>query len=293
MLRDLAPSSYYGYWREIIRVYNACQLTLPSDKLDAISGVAKDLEKVLDSRYLAGIWVKHICTDLLWSNRSRDGVAYNQDFGTRNREYQAPSWSWASFNGTPRWRYHFGAHNYVAEFVHGDVKEIQAGSLGKVKSGFIHLRGLLIKLGLTIQNLINQQPPRLPSGEDVVYYNYEILLDANPKEDPRLLGIDKLSDVYILPIMVESIRKEDDSCLLGSSAIENLKSVRSSPIDHYDLKGLHALILQRTGNGEYQRLGLLSAKSDYVYALLNHMPILQKDEYMERYNDYLYSICII
>jgi hypothetical protein len=292
MLRELAPSSYYAYWRDIIRDYNVCQLTMPSDRLDAIAGVAKDIQTALDSRYLAGIWEKHICADLLWSNMSWDHVFYNRNLGTRNREYQAPSWSWASFNGAPWWIFDLRPHNYVIEYVRGDVVEIQAGSLGQVKSGFIHLRGLLINHGLTIQKLIDKKPPRLPSCTEIEYYNYEINLDANPEEDPRLKGIDRSSAVYTLPIMVEGLRGETDSCLLGSLAAENLKFIRS-PSNGNSLLTMYALLLLRTGNGEFQRLGLLSLKDKYVYACLKLESVLKSNEYIERHNGYLYTICIV
>ena len=92
--------------------------------------------------------------------------------------------------------------------------------------------------------------------------------------------------------MVEGLRGETDSCLLGSLAAENLKSIRFSSNGH-SLLTMYALLLLRTGNGEFQRLGLLSLKDKYAYACLKLESVLKSNEYIERHNGYLYTICIV
>lgn len=79
------------------------QLGRDGDKLAAISGLARQFQKVLQNIlgepaiYLAGLWKGNMAHQLLWSvrqNRDLDIVYRRPD------SWRAPSWSWASIEGT-------------------------------------------------------------------------------------------------------------------------------------------------------------------------------------------------
>lgn len=77
-------------WNTLVRQYTDRSLTQPKDKLIAISGVARYIERMLPQSvpedkfgYLAGLWGQFLPTQLLWSVRS------NQS--TKTKEYRAPS----------------------------------------------------------------------------------------------------------------------------------------------------------------------------------------------------------
>ena len=78
-------------WRDIVPLYTASDLTIASDKLIAIPGVARYLHTVIEDEYYAGLWRSDLMTQLLWRVSKRDGV--------RPDCYRAPSWSWASLDG--------------------------------------------------------------------------------------------------------------------------------------------------------------------------------------------------
>ncbi|MCJ1433336.1 hypothetical protein MMC27_002696 [Xylographa pallens] len=79
-------------WREIVQEYTAKALTYDRDRLPASSGVARQLGPALGS-YHAGHWERD-WNSLLWYPA--------KGTGRRNRgDSQAPSWSWASVEGTP------------------------------------------------------------------------------------------------------------------------------------------------------------------------------------------------
>lgn len=88
------------HWNEMIDKFTNCRLTQKSDKLIALSGLAKDLslQSILDSEYehlgvyLAGLWRSKLCEQLLWKTSMNLSTA-------RSPDYRAPSWSWASING--------------------------------------------------------------------------------------------------------------------------------------------------------------------------------------------------
>ncbi|KAK0716662.1 heterokaryon incompatibility protein-domain-containing protein [Apiosordaria backusii] len=79
-------------WIRAIQNYSKRALTVPSDRLPALSGLASRAAHAHSATYLAGLWTEDLALGLLW-RRSDGGV------GTRPAEYIAPSWSWASIQG--------------------------------------------------------------------------------------------------------------------------------------------------------------------------------------------------
>jgi hypothetical protein len=87
---DNTTDDFYSVWKTCVNQYSKCHLTIKTDKLVAISGIAKFVGKTLssDNTYLAGLWESEHILHMLWSNISRLK-------GTRVKTYRAPSWSWA------------------------------------------------------------------------------------------------------------------------------------------------------------------------------------------------------
>lgn len=85
----------YWNWECIVSAYTRCDaLTKETDKLVAVSGVAKAFSKYMGCEYYAGLWDRFLLLDLLW---------YVKEKPQRPQSYRAPSWSWASFDGEIRW----------------------------------------------------------------------------------------------------------------------------------------------------------------------------------------------
>jgi hypothetical protein len=95
-------------WRSACVVYSTLELTFSSDKLPAISGLAKSIQ--FSGRYLAGLWEENLFTDMCWyvgpelvpdderitrQNTIREAERRLAVKG-RPEIYIAPSWSWAS-----------------------------------------------------------------------------------------------------------------------------------------------------------------------------------------------------
>jgi hypothetical protein len=66
-------------------------LTVSSDKLPAIAGIAAQYGKGLNSAYLAGLWEFALLSELMWCSTRSDI--------TRPIVQRAPSWSWVSVDG--------------------------------------------------------------------------------------------------------------------------------------------------------------------------------------------------
>ena len=92
----LDPS--YATWKwanELIYMYSRRKHSVSSDKLTALSAVAKALAPKFGCSYVAGLWRNDLPMQLLW----RSGWVTATVEHSRPAIYRAPSWSWASIDG--------------------------------------------------------------------------------------------------------------------------------------------------------------------------------------------------
>ncbi|KAK5687128.1 hypothetical protein LTS10_001265 [Elasticomyces elasticus] len=54
-------------WKIIVEEYTSRRLTVPSDRLPALSGIASTLNRKREQKYLGGLWAHHLPKNLLWS----------------------------------------------------------------------------------------------------------------------------------------------------------------------------------------------------------------------------------
>lgn len=85
-------------WIRLIKHYTQRKLSHPSDRLIAISALAKEICEVLQDDYLAGMWRLHIESQLQWRIRG-PRIAQSTEV------YVAPSWSWASLGSQIDWEF--------------------------------------------------------------------------------------------------------------------------------------------------------------------------------------------
>jgi hypothetical protein len=83
---------YKSAWEMLVGIYSACQLTKSSDKLVAMSGLARHIQLQTTWRkeeYVAGLWREGLELQLCWE-------VILIHFAPTVPPYRAPSWSWAS-----------------------------------------------------------------------------------------------------------------------------------------------------------------------------------------------------
>jgi len=90
--KEISASLRYD-WASCVAEYKTRDLTIQSDKILAISGIAKLYANALGDRYLAGLWESSLPDALLWYVQAVEKRL------PRPRKYQGPSWSWVSVNG--------------------------------------------------------------------------------------------------------------------------------------------------------------------------------------------------
>jgi hypothetical protein len=81
-------------WQNILQNY--CRRTLPraSDKLPALSNLARTVQEQTGDTYVAGLWRSKLIEGLIWQ-----ATGHASGKTSEAPEYRAPSWSWASING--------------------------------------------------------------------------------------------------------------------------------------------------------------------------------------------------
>ena len=176
-LRNLSKHGFYreresdggdGYlhWPGVVREFTRRKLTIQTDRLPALSGLAAFTKSNAAEDYVAGLWKSELPESLVWQ------VWYGES--ERYEDYYAPSWSWASVNG------HISMHSIAVENelpLKCKILEISTvlatdNPFGPLKSGFIKIQGPVAILSL---NMVRIGGPYEP-GE--TQYDGELILDV-------------------------------------------------------------------------------------------------------------------
>ncbi|KAI1199185.1 heterokaryon incompatibility protein-domain-containing protein [Nemania serpens] len=148
--------SYYigRIWRSQAMFYSALALTVASDRLPAISGVARAFSEKTKSPYLAGLFKDTLLDDLLWAT-------YNCR-KPRPSEWRAPSWSWVSIDTHISYSdaivydhedIHLETQEERIEFAavdHGECVPAGLDSFGRVESASLRLTSQLLPVTLLL-----------------------------------------------------------------------------------------------------------------------------------------------
>jgi hypothetical protein len=80
-------------WQMVIYTYSKMNLTFPSDKLIALSGIASHFKSICKDEYVAGMWRRFLCGQLLWRPEHIGSEV------CRPQQYRGPSFSWIALDG--------------------------------------------------------------------------------------------------------------------------------------------------------------------------------------------------
>ncbi|KFA70268.1 hypothetical protein S40285_09269 [Stachybotrys chlorohalonatus IBT 40285] len=184
-------------WKSIKEWYSGCDLTYPSDKLIAISGIARDMQQHSGDQYFAGLWRKNMIAELCWHVLKP----------CPRPPYRAPSWSWASVDGSV---FTERISPYEDVFAHIQSVDIlnRTDSFGAVTGGSLSLECRCLVSGQVISRAAARNEYMLGSKEDGE--NYEIYVNVgHEKYDfafaPDCWGADEEKGhigevVYFLPL---------------------------------------------------------------------------------------------
>lgn len=255
---EMLSRDLYNYWGKIVQAYSQCDLTRKEDKLVAISGLAREVYLALGGHdeYLAGLWRRDILSQLLWYHG-----AYSPN-GVRPEHYRAPTWSWASMDGTimpPDTR----ISNLYVTLVDIQINHLTNDAFGQVRNGFVRLRGPLLTVTFekkSMDEFLDGQElgeeglqPVVDLDDDLSAHSYDPYIDTyyDAFLNGQQLGHESPSPSVDL----------DDSIL--EHPLHFMPFCKGSNTSH------QGLLLQPTGTakGQFRRCGLLVNISDKVMAM--------------------------
>lgn len=249
--RDPDPNSnrgifLYRNWEDIIEMFAKCRLTYPSDKLVALSAVAKHMSVLLQDEYCAGIWRGNMEEGLEWSvidaeTAHQDGV--RETWQGPMAVYRAPSWSWASVDypishPMSHWkleRLETSATPPVWFRKLIEIEEVHIDHLargfgtGLVKGGWLRLRAGALRAVTLVPRATDGQATALNNwGLDIDGFKslgdevfVSVMLDAPYEYQARMCsgGAGKPMQLYWLPTRIKLCPENKISTWYSSGAI--------------------------------------------------------------------------
>ncbi|KAH7205613.1 hypothetical protein BKA60DRAFT_611668 [Fusarium oxysporum] len=192
-------------WSGLITNYTSRELTKSSDRLPALSGIAKWLQPHLGNpAYLAGLWNNSdLYRQLAWFSCTTQNP---------RPQYRAPSWSWASIDGRILWMDLPAILTPQSEII--DISTTRGGSdpTGPVIGGHILIKGSLGRVQIidhkTGPILCREDEIKETYGGPVTFRGFDVsglqfglyyvLLLGTCKTDPDKIHSSLLEDDYLL-----------------------------------------------------------------------------------------------
>jgi hypothetical protein len=119
-------------WEKVIQIYSSMRLTYDADALPGLSGLASVWKTLYPDQYLSGLWRTSLIRGLLWERGF---------LCPKPPEYQAPSWSWASYpiGTSSHFNIYLNFHELAQILDACCVPTYDVNSTGMVSSGYIKL----------------------------------------------------------------------------------------------------------------------------------------------------------
>jgi hypothetical protein len=241
-------------WFELVTLYSRLKLTNESDRLPALSGLAKSFGDLSRGAYLAGLWESDLPKALLWQ------ACPSISGGARRAALPngIPTWSWASvqlydtdFTGFIT----FDTATYLGFQVDrrlrifaASCRPVGINPFGDVSGGTIDIRGALLSTIVCHDH---------STGEDSSY----LISDRNDTFDTVLVNKeDLIVDVPIYESGPDHILDgETLCCLLIGHTTRDMAREGMSP----ELFSLSLVLKQSARDqGVYERVGMLQSRQD-------------------------------
>ncbi|KAK2616159.1 hypothetical protein N8I77_002866 [Diaporthe amygdali] len=246
----------HSLWHTIVEDYSTRIFTYDTDKLPALSGLARETAKLRKDdkdEYLSGLWRSTVLLDLCWSDY--------YDTPRIPEEYLAPSWSWASLHAKISYTAGGSGFGYrpAAQFIDASLKFATGDSYGAVHDGWIHLLGHLkpvtvVRRRNSAEHLQRQEPwpviIRGENGEPLPFVDNSV-----GKLDIESFAVEGKRSVATFCLPVVKDREDDPAAENGRPEFYCLLLVPNGSIKHK--RSGEALKSPRTNTpDEYQRAGL-------------------------------------
>jgi hypothetical protein len=148
---DISAPGNHDPWIRLVEDYSSRKLTKSSDRLPAISGIARIIVQYTGDSYYAGLWKSSFLNGLLWhvgsfqTPHQCDGtpheaveIPWEKYPVAKTNSYRAPSWSWASIDA-PVQHHVLRKDQVLASCVDVEVNPAVIDPFGQVSYGWVRL----------------------------------------------------------------------------------------------------------------------------------------------------------
>jgi len=177
-------TNWLDYWLEVVETYSKLNLTFRKDKLPALSGVASQMQKLFQDKYVAGLWLKNIAQEMCWYTPYQELEGAKTLPDDQPPPYIAPTWSWASAEQGIKF-HKLDSFNADIEILFAESATSKDNSFGQVQSASLKLRGRITSTNISqtrsnMQNLYKGcRDPDLDSLF-ICYNNDNLIGDFHP-----------------------------------------------------------------------------------------------------------------
>lgn len=251
----------YDQWYDILDAFAARSLTVDTDALPAMAGIARAFQGLLKDEYCAGLWKKDILCSLFWARSPRypeDRYATRFD-PARASNYLAPSWSWASIPGkqtsmSGNWKVRKEIPNAigVAKIISVITTPANEDPFGQLLGGELVIKGrfcILENVPPAYSTNDEFPTPKFPEPSSSANYSFQKLIYNN------LLHVNVM--VY------EFFQQHEPHPGQNFGVIEILRWEKE-PASY--VPGMDFLVLESTGReeGEYKRIGQMGIRKHKI-----------------------------
>ena len=145
-LSGLSRAKLFRTWWDLIEEYSLRNLTVPSDKLPAVYGLAQRFQSFGLGLNVAGLWKSELIASLAWTTAYQPSREFPRRPKHRPIPYRAPTWSWASIDAQIAYP---ALHVYLAKTGETrcqiiDVQSTASGHAGAVKSAYVRISSAVV-----------------------------------------------------------------------------------------------------------------------------------------------------
>ncbi|KAK0641378.1 heterokaryon incompatibility protein-domain-containing protein [Cercophora newfieldiana] len=180
-------------WYRIVENYSLASLSVPSDELVALDGIAQYMRPLRDCDYLAGLWSDSLAFDLVWivtlSPTAKPGTTTQQIEASTPDQQTFPTWTWASVTSPVHW-----SHLILSRYEPLEDSDIFVSQLPGSSAYALRLRGVLVP-SLLVGDVAGVKPYVADDEWTASYYPDQV-------GDSDLTG---QSDIYCLRVLKNGI----------------------------------------------------------------------------------------
>jgi hypothetical protein len=212
-------------WYRTLDDYASRNISFPDkDKFAALAGVAQEFQRMLEDRYVAGMFVSDLPLALLWKLPESSRPQTPSDL---EHQYRAPSWSWASIDGRVE---------FLGPYLRGDTL--------KQPADIISATSTLVNETIPLGQITNAE---------LILRGYTVAVQWVYDESERYMDVESCDDQPDFKDIPSVLRQLDNPIKDGVSPAGAIAVLIAALVDN---DGHWGLLLVPAAETKYRRIGI-------------------------------------